>query len=118
MLKISIHFLPFLFSLGISDDSIFAFDGTFQKGLEFYAFPTSIKLDWFNFLDSEGPLIRCGGKSVISELGIFGVEMEITMYEFDRRYFRNKFCFAILRQALPPFLSKISSKVSILSMSL
>ena len=87
MLKISIYFLPFLFSLGISDDSIFAFDGTFQKGLEFYEFPTSIKLDWFNFLDSEGPLIRCGGKSVISELGIFGVEMEITMDEFDRRYF-------------------------------
>merc|ERR1712168_570088 len=55
--------------------------------MEMYELPNTIKLSWFNFLegdDSDTPWVHCGGKSLVSELGFFGLEMDVNMDEFDQ----------------------------------
>ena len=72
------------------DDTKFSFNGTLQKAMDVYEYPSLMKVRWINFLEgdlkSDTPWLHCGGTmSVSSELDTkFGFVMEKNMDEFDK----------------------------------
>ena len=74
--------------LSDDNDAKFSFNGTLQKTMDVYEYPSSIKVRWFNFLegdDSDTPWVHCDGmSSVFPELDTkFVFAMEKNMDEFD-----------------------------------
>ena len=86
-----LEFSLYFFVLSGDNDAKFSFNGTLQKTMDVYEYPSSIEVRWFNFLEMvssdkpDTPWVHCDGTlSASPELDTkFGFAMEKNMDEFD-----------------------------------